>query len=431
MTSTTLFLLQALVIILAPFILTYIFRLSMYLPPVVVQVLTGLALGPSLLGRVAPGTYEALFRPDALQPLQHVASMALLLFGFTSGMHLQWSSLRERGGALCTISLASLLVPGGLGLLTGIWVLRNYAAAPGPAASGLQFPAGIAICCAVTALPVLAAILRESRLTTTKIGQMALAIAAVNDAALWAMLGALLALSGMVHQPNTTSVTALLLLLPYWAALFTVFKLLIKFIEKHTPEKSQREHLQLTLACVLALGSAVLSEWGGLHYVLGAFVAGVAMPHSAREILLKRIEPLTVTVLMPFFFMSTGLKTLIDTSSPLFTGIFLAVTAAAVLGKLGGVAVAARLTGEPWCQAFALGALTQTKGLMEVVVVTILLDAGIFSRNVFSAVVLMAVLSTCLAMPITRLLLRYPARGASASALSALPSQPEPGRTPS
>jgi K+:H+ antiporter len=406
MTSATLFLLQAFIIVLAPAILAYLFRLNSYLPVAVIQILAGIALGPSVLGSVSPTAYRWLFGPDSLQPLLHVASIALLLFGFAAGMHLDLSRLRGLGRAVSAISAASLLVPAGLGLLAGIWILRIHADAAGPTARGLEFPLGLAICTAVTALPVMAAILRDTGLARLRIGQIALAVAAVNDAALWVMLSALLALKGILREPGAMPLAVLAALLLYWTALPLSFNIAIKVSRQLTAAgEEQRVRLQLVLACSLALGSAILSEWSGLHYVLGAFVAGTAVPRGLRNTLLERIEPLTIAILMPFFFMSMGLKTSIDTRSPIFMSVFAAVTAAALLGKLGGVSAAARLAGESWRDSLALGALTQTKGLMEVVVVTTLLDAGIFSQDVFSAVILMAVLSTCITMPLTRVIL--------------------------
>jgi Kef-type K+ transport system membrane component KefB len=181
--------------------------------------------------------------------------------------------------------------------------------------------------------------------------------------------------------------------------------------------------------CAVALGSALLTHLIGLHYIFGAFIAGALMPHELRKPLLDRLQIVTVGVLMPFFFMLTGLRTLIDLGSTGFLEILLVTTALAVLGKVGGTAVAARLTGEPWANALGLGALVQTKGLMELIVLTILLDRGIITTNAFSALVLMAVLSTMLAVPLTRLALRQSWETAVGSA--ARPVAPATMQTPS
>lgn len=163
----------------------------------------------------------------------------------------------------------------------------------------------------------------------------------------------------------------------------------------------------LALVGAATIASALATEAMGLHFILGAFVTGVVMPDKLRKPLLDRLQTLTLALLMPFFFTLTGLRTVIDPGSSAFLEVFLITTAVAVVGKVGGSAVAARLMGKSWPIALGLGALLQTKGLMEVIVLTILLDAGIISANVFAALILMAVVSTALAMPLARLMLGH------------------------
>jgi Kef-type K+ transport system membrane component KefB len=155
-----------------------------------------------------------------------------------------------------------------------------------------------------------------------------------------------------------------------------------------------------------AIGSAAVTQAIGLHYVFGAFVAGVIVPREFRQPVLDRLQAVTIGLLMPFFFMLTGLRTLIDPVSPSFFGIFIVTTVLGVLGKVSGTAVSARIFGETWSSALGLGVLVQTKGLMEVVVLTILLERGAISATVFSALILMAVVSTAAVMPLARALLR-------------------------
>jgi len=168
--------------------------------------------------------------------------------------------------------------------------------------------------------------------------------------------------------------------------------------------------------CAVALASAMITQILGLHYIFGAFVAGTLMPHELRQPLLDRLQVATVGLLMPFFFILTGLRTLIDLGSSGFVEMLAVLTALAIVGKVGGTALAARLTGETWTTGLGLGALVQTNGLMGLIVLTILLDRGIISANVFSALVLMGVLTTMLAMPLTRLALHYERRSAMAGA---------------
>ena len=155
----------------------------------------------------------------------------------------------------------------------------------------------------------------------------------------------------------------------------------------------------------VAIASSALTEAVGLHYIFGAFVAGAVMPDALRRPILNKLEPATVMLLLPFFFMLTGLKTTIDAGSPAFMEIFLAATCVAIAGKVIGMGLPARLIGWRWREALALGVLMQTKGLMEVIVLTILLDTGIIGGNAFSALILMAVVSTAIVMPLTRAVL--------------------------
>jgi len=163
----------------------------------------------------------------------------------------------------------------------------------------------------------------------------------------------------------------------------------------------------LAVVGALAIASAVVTEATGLHYIIGAFIAGAVTPIRLRKPILDRLQVPTFVFLTPFFFASTGLRIHIDPGSSVILEIFLASTVVSVLGILGGTAAAARFGGAPWPFAIALGSLLQSKGLVELIVLTILLDAGIVSANVFAALVLMGLVSTALAMPLTRLALTH------------------------
>jgi Kef-type K+ transport system membrane component KefB len=172
----------------------------------------------------------------------------------------------------------------------------------------------------------------------------------------------------------------------------------------------------LVVGVAIALASAAAAEAIDIGYIVGGFAAGAVMPRGCRAALLERLEPVAATVLLPFFFMSTGLRALIELDSPAFLAVFAAATVATVAGKVAGAALPARAAGERWSFALALGALVQAKGLMEVVVLTVLLDAGLIGPTVFSALVAMAIACTVVAAPLARLAL---SRSAEA--------EPEPG----
>ena len=283
-----------------------------------------------------------------------------------------------------------------------------------PWISSVGFATAIGICIGVTALPVLGAILREMDLLGRKIGDLALGIAAVNDAGLWLLLGGLMTvLSG--EAPDSPGVVVSLVGLPvYLLVMARVVRPMLTRAAGVMVRDDRMNELALGAVCTIAVCSAIATQLIGLHYIFGAFVAGAFMPQELRKPFLDRLQVATIGILMPFFFMLTGLRTLIDLGSSGFVEILVVTTALAVLGKVGGTTLAARLVGEAWPDALTLGALVQTKGLMELIVLTILLDRGIITTNVFSALVLMAVLTTMLAMPLARLGLRHTDRVAMA-----------------
>src|SRR5438105_4663075 len=407
MTPELIFLVQALAILVLPVAVWRFLHLRGAVPLVVVQILVGVALGPTLFGRFAPETYHLIFNPATLTPLWGVAWSAVLLFGFVTGLHLDPADFLGRGRSFAVVAGASVAVPTAAGFLGGLWIIAHQ---PGELMGGINplgFATAIGICIGVTALPVLGAILREMDLLGRRIGNYALGIAAVNDAALWLLLGGLMtAVAG--ESPGSPDMLVSVVALPiYLAVMVWTVPLLMRRFEDTLLRDGRMRERSLAAVCAVALGSAMVTQILGLHYIFGAFVAGAVMPQELRKLLLDRLQVATVGLLMPFFFMLTGLRTLIDLGSSGFIEIMLMTTALAVVGKVGGTALAARLTGESWPDAVGLGALVQTKGLMELIVLTILLDRGIIATNVFSALVLMAVLTTMLAMPLTRLALRW------------------------
>jgi len=405
MTPALVFLIQAIVVVALPVAVLRFSRLKGVVPLVVIQIVVGIALGPSLFGRLAPEYYQLFFNQTALAPLSGIGSVAVLIFGLITGLHLDPETFRGNGRATSIVAVASVVVPASLGCLVGYWILARHPEELAPGINPTEFAAAVGICTGVTALPVLGAVLREMDLLGRRIGHLALGIAGINDAALWILLGVLLtAVAG--HAAGGIGVIISLVLLPVYLLVMTrvVRPLLGRLVTCRMQNGEVRERA-LAVVGAVAIASALVTEVMGLHYILGAFVAGVVTPEHLRKPILDRLQVMTVALLMPFFFMLTGLRTLIDPASPAFLEIFVAATAVAVVGKVGGSAVASRFTGESWPTALGLGALLQTKGLMEVIVLTILLDAGIISANVFAALILMAVVSTALAMPLARVML--------------------------
>ncbi len=393
----SLFLLEAALLIGLPFALWRWAGLHALAPLAVLQIMVGLALGPSILGELAPDLHASLFPPPVVAKIGSVASIAVVLYACVTGMHLDVGALRRMRG-LHWQAAGSFLVPLALGSLLGLALLELDPAALGPAAAPWQFALAIGTLTAVTALPVLAALLKEIGLLHTSLGQQAVGLAALNDAALWILLSVLLLLSG------TGSEDAHPLYLPLFLLGMLGLRALLAWASARRPLCAASEEGLLVLICALAFAAAFLADRVGLGYVFGGFLAGLIVPARLRPPLLARLEWPTTFLLMPFFFMATGLRTEADLLAPSLLWLMAAATAVAIFSKLLGAAVPALLAGQPWRHALALGILLQTKGLMEVLVLTILLDAGIITDVVFSALVMMAIICTATATPLVRLL---------------------------
>ncbi|UFN48245.1 cation:proton antiporter [Roseomonas sp. OT10] len=396
-------LLIALVLVLLPWLLWRLRAVRAVAPLAVVQILAGVLLGPSGLGRLAPDWHAALFPPPVLGALSGLATLGVVLYVLVSGLHLDLATLRDGARRLAAPALGSMLLPLALGAGAAAWIAGAVPGALGPRGDLPGFVAAIALCLAVTALPVLAAILREMGLIAGRLGQTALALAALNDAALWLLIAVTLALShgSGAEALRVTGLAALWVAALGWGAR----PLLARLAARH-PEPGT----MLVVALAVTFASAAAAEAIEMGYIIGAFAAGTVIPAAWRAPLLARLEPLVAAALLPFFFVFTGLRALIEPDSAAFLGLLAVVTAATVVGKVAGTALPARWTGEPWPSALALGALMQAKGLMEVVVLAVLLEAGLIGQPVFSALVAMAILCTVAATPLARLAL---ARGAA------------------
>jgi Kef-type K+ transport system membrane component KefB len=408
------FLLQALVIITLPLCLSRALRLSGVIPLVVVQILLGIALGPSLLGRIAPELYEKLFNPSTLGPLSGAATIAVLFFAFITGLHVDLEAFRGRGRAFAAIAAASIVIPSSLGIVVGLLIGIRHPSQLRPGQDLIQFACAIGICLGVTALPVLGAILKEMNLLGRRIADIALGVAAVNDAALWFLLcGLMTGIAG--DSPEQPGILFMASALPTYcvAMWFVVRPLLTAVVAALIREEGSISESALAIVGTCVIGSAVITQIIGLHFIFGAFVAGAIVPRTLRPPILDRVQAMTSGVLMPFFFVLTGLRTTIDPSSGVFVEILVVTTVVGVIGKVGGTTLTAVVFGETWSSALCLGTLVQTKGLMEVVVLTVLLERGIISSVAFSALVVMAVISTAPVMPLVRVFLSRTEREAA------------------
>lgn len=397
-------------------------------PPVIGEMIAGLALGPSVLGAIAPGALAALFPADRLTPLATLSQLGVLLFMFVVGLRLDLTVLRSRAHAAVAVSHASIAAPFLLGAAIAPLLHERLA----PAGVGLlPFALFLGAAMSVTAFPVLARILAERELLGTRIGAVAIAAAAVDDATAWCILAAVVAVArasgsgtaGGSLGPGGAGTFAITLLTTgiYVAAVATLGRRLLargvassvarRATRSDTLEASVPPHI-VSLAVVGALASAWVTEQLGVHALFGAFLAGTAVPRATAAergagraglagALADRIESVVSAVLLPVFFAFTGLRTsvaLIDGAG--MWALFALILLVAVAGKAGGAATAARLTGMPWRGALAVGALMNTRGLMELVILNVGLDIGVISPALFAMMVLMALVTTVMTSPL-------------------------------
>lgn len=374
-------------------------------PAVVGEMVAGILLGPSLFGWLAPQAFGFVFPADSLAALQLFSQIGVCLFMFSVGMEVDMRQVRTKARAAVVVSHASIVIPYFLGVLLAVPLYESLAQ---PGASFSAFALFMGISMSITAFPVLARILQERGLAKTTLGATAITCAAVDDVTAWSLMAFVVAIVA------ATSLGAAALNLLLVLAFIAVMVLLVRPIlprvlgvSRLESEEPSRGSLAAVVCVVIA--SALCTEVIGIHALFGAFLAGAIMPELGgfRHKLSVRIEHFSSVLLLPLFFAYTGLRTQIgllnDAASWL---ICLAIIGVATLGKLGGSAVAARATGMPWRESLQLGALMNTRGLMELIALNIGYDLGILSPRIFAMLVLMALATTLLTGPLLTLFSR-------------------------
>ena len=368
-------------------------------PAVIGEMAAGILLGPSLLGWVAPPLFAGLFPQASLAALQLLSQIGVCLFLFVVGMGVDASHVRQKASSAVIIGQSSILVPAVLGMLIAVLLYPSYG---GSAATPASFALFMAISMSVTAFPVLARILDERKLSSTPLGAMALTCAAVNDVTAWCLLAGIVAITQAGGLTGPLGTVALVIVFVA-VMLFVVRPLLPRWIGSNAQGPETVRPAVRVGALVLMLVSALTTDLIGIHALFGAFLAGVVMPRTGhiREHLTVRIEDFSTLFLLPLFFVFTGLRTSLNLLDDAQSWLVCAgIVAVAIAGKLGGTFVAARVTGMTRPDAFALGALMNTRGLMELIALSIGYDMGILSPSIFSMLVLMALVTTALTGPL-------------------------------
>lgn len=366
-------------------------------PAVIGEIVAGIVLGPSLLGLLFPEISQFLFPATSLGNLNFLSQIGLILFMFVVGIELDVKLIRKQAQDAVIISHASIIIPYTLGMALAYFLYVQFAP---PDISFLSFALFLGIAMSITAFPVLARVVQERNLTKTKLGALAITCAAADDVTAWCILAAVIAI-----VKAGTFVSSLYTIALATGYVLLMLKIVKPFLNRLGSIYEGREMFSRSLMAfvfMILLASAYTTEVIGIHALFGAFLAGVIMPDNFnfRKIVTDKIEDVSIVLLLPLFFVFTGLRTQIgllnSASLWLICGVVILV---AVLGKFGGSAFAAKIVGQSWKDSLSIGALMNTRGLMELVVLNIGYDLGILSPQVFAMLVIMAVVTTFMTGP--------------------------------
>ena len=374
-------------------------------PAVIGEMIAGIILGPSLAGKYLPGFSDSIFPASSLMNIQYLSQIGLILFMFIVGMELDLSKIKQKSRQAVVISHVSIAFPFLLGVGFAYFTYLQLATA---GTRFISFALFMGIAMSITAFPVLARIVRERGLSGTALGSLVISCAAADDVSAWCILAAVVAI--VKGGSGWTPVFILMMAMAYVLIMIFIIKPLLEKLSKNFKAESELPVKLVSVSLFVIMLSAYCTEVIGIHALFGAFVAGAIMPASdrLREKIREKIEDVALVLLLPLFFVLTGLKTHINLlSDPFMFMMTVIVVIIAVLGKFAGSAIAARFVGETWQTSLSVGALMNTRGLMELIVLNIGYDLGILSTEVFSMMVLMALLTTFMTGPALNLIGKY------------------------
>ncbi len=394
------FLIQLIIIIIASRAFALLFK-RMGQPTVIGEIFAGIFLGPSILGAFFPEYLQAIFPPGSLDSMRLLSQIGLILFMFVVGMELDLDILKNKAKSAVAISNASIIVPFGLGVGLA-YFLHDYFSAKDTPFYAFALFMGIAM--SITAFPVLARIIRERKAGNTRMESIALSCAAVDDVSGWCLLAFVTAIvksHSFYNSFYTFGAT-----IAYIFAMLFIVRPLMKKLSKVQGNNFIKQSTVAIIFITLLL-SSLCTELIGIHALFGAFMAGVIMPQNwnFRQIITDKVEDVALILLLPLFFVITGLRTHINLlNTPTLWAVCALITFIAIAGKLGGAAAAAKLSGESSYNSLAVGILMNTRGLMELIILNIGYDLKILSDEIFTMMVIMALLTTFMTSPALNLL---------------------------
>ena len=396
-------LIQLVVILLVVRVVGWLFA-RLRQPTVIGEILAGILLGPSLLGAVWPEAMETLFPVHSLGNLELLSQFGLILFMFTIGMELRMKDLKGQAQQAFIISQSGIIFPFILGIvLTYGLYSRPELLSEGSSFLSLALFVGISL--SITAFPVLARIIQERSLSHSHLGRLALSTAAMGDIVAWLMLAAIMAVSQ--GGSFTSALYNMLFLALYLAVIFGILRPLFGLLGRRVRHREVLSKSLMGLIFILLMASAYFTEIMSMHALFGAFMLGLIMPENLdfRVIVKEKVEDLALLLLLPLFFVRSGLRTELGlVNTPQLWALFGIFTLVAVVGKMGGTYLAARSCGIQSRESLYLGAYMNTRGLMELVVLRIGLDLGVLSTVLFTILVMMTLVTTIMTAPTLQLI---------------------------
>jgi len=369
---------------------------------VVGEIIGGVFLGPSVLGRFAPSTMERVFSSASLSSLEVLSSIGLVLFMFLTGIEVDCSRLYRKRFTAIAVSITGIVFPFVIGIILANSLRNRF---PSPNSSLLPFVLFLGISMGITAFPILVRIVEDQGLEQTPLGTVAIFCAATDDIAAWVLLSVGLVLVGPRGGNASLGLRGGALCGFILVMLGILRPLGVRIIRHNKCPTLSPELFGIVLAGAFA--SAAATEWIGVHPLFGAFLFGISFPRVPQwqRAVRTALHTVVSSLLLPLFFALTGLKTRLDLLTGSGVLVWTAViVVAAVFGKLGGVTIAARWMGESWNTSIALGVLMNTRGLVELIVLNIAYAIGVFSPTLFTMLVMMALLTTMVTTPVLRLL---------------------------